>query len=174
MPFASNYRWMCLLASCGVLGLPGSACIATDTIEFDPTENFPPSIISQPEALFPLDEIGLINLDDGTTDEVLLQTTIRDPNLSGTLQFRLFLNDLGTATDEGQIEPSGFVERDRDFAVPFGSLLPGQCNKIDIVVTSEFAGSAVDPRRPLVPGDFDQAVWWVRATDDASPLVECP
>ncbi|MEM8610073.1 MAG: hypothetical protein AAGF92_23475 [Myxococcota bacterium] len=169
---------MCLLASCGFLGLAVSGCVATDTIDFEPTENFPPSIISQPEALFPLDEIGLVNVDDPPPEqgaEILLQTTVRDPNLENTLQFRLFLNDADTTTDEGEIEPSGFVERDRDFAVPFAQLLANQCNKIDIVVTTEFASTAFDTRQPLIPGDFDQAVWWVRVTDSSAPVPpECP
>lgn len=171
MPFAFNNRWMCLLASSGFLGLFGSACVATDTIEFDPTENFPPSIVSQPEATFPLDEIGLINLDDGG-DELLLQTTIRDPNIEETLQFRLFVNNFPILQDE--IEPSGFVERDRDFAVPFGNLDPDLgCNQIVLVVTSEFAGS-IDLREPAIPGDFDQVVWWLRVENESNLEVTCP
>ncbi|MEM9730260.1 MAG: hypothetical protein AAF997_16895 [Myxococcota bacterium] len=166
---------MCLLASCGFLGLAGSGCVATDTIEFDPTENFPPSIISQPEALFPLDEIGAVNLDDpppAQGAEVLLQTTIRDPNIEETLEFRLFVDDVAILVGD-DIEPSGFVERDRDFAVPFGSLTPGDCHKVDLVVTSEFE-SVIDLREPLIPGDFDQAVWWIRVTNTEFPEAsEC-
>ena len=173
MPLASYTRWMCLLASCGLLSLPGNGCIATDTIEFDPTENFPPSIISQPEALYPLDEIGLVNVDDpppAEGDELLLQTTIRDPNIDQTLQFRLFVDD--DALLEGEIGPSGFVERDRDFAVAFDTLIPGTCAKVDVVVTTEFAGGIVDPRQPLIPGDFDQAVWWLLVESASQPAPE--
>ena len=66
MAFASKFRRMLFFASCVALGASASssACIATSTIEFEPEENFPPSIISQSNAEFPLDEIGQINLVD--------------------------------------------------------------------------------------------------------------
>ena len=66
MAFASKFSRMLFFASCVA---PGAAafsggCIATNTIEFDPAENFPPSVVSEPNADFPLNRIGQINLDD--------------------------------------------------------------------------------------------------------------
>ena len=59
-------------------------------------ENFPPSIVSQPLADFPLNEIGRINLDDplppGEPAEMPLQVIIRDPNFDQTLEYRIFLD----------------------------------------------------------------------------------
>ncbi|MEM7138232.1 MAG: hypothetical protein AAF500_16750 [Myxococcota bacterium] len=179
MPFASYYRWMCLLASCGLAGLPGSGCIATDRIEFVPTENFPPSVVSQTEATYPLNEIGLLNLDDPPPDqgaEVRLETIVRDPNLDDTLEFRIFLDsppEPDIPLSAGTIEPSGFIERERDFVIPFERLTPGVCHRIELVVVGEFASFA-EPRRPVVPGDFDDPTWWIRVVDTDNPTAtEC-
>ena len=182
MAFAFKFPWMLLFASSVSMGLSASSsgCIATDRIEFDPVENFPPSIISQPEAEFPLNEIGAINLDDPPPEqgaEMLLQTIIRDPNLDQTLEFRIFLDSERPPAaefpiQEGPIEPSGFVERDREFAIPYELFTAGRCHKIELVVVGQFASRVVEPRRPVEPGDIDQVTWWVRVTDDETPLMQ--
>ncbi len=183
MALAFKFRWMLLIASSASLCLSGSGCIATDRIEFEPVENFPPSIISQPEAEFPLNEIGRINLDDplppGQAAEMRLQTIIRDPNFDQTLQYRIFLDSPPPPSSEipilfGNIDPSGFLERDSEFAIPYEVLAPGICHKIELVVVGQFA-SFVEPRRPVEPGDIDQATWWVEVTDDDNPVItlEC-
>ncbi len=180
MALAFKFRWMLLIASSASLCLSGSGCIATDRIEFGPVENFPPSIISQPEAEFPLNEIGQINLDDllppGQAAEMRLQTIIRDPNFDQTLEFRIFLDSPQPPASEfpildGDIPPSGFLERDPEFAIPYELLAPGICHKIELVVVGQFA-SFVEPRRPVEPGDFDQVTWWVEITDDNNPISE--
>lgn len=182
MAFASKYRWMLLFASCASVGFSASSsgCIATDRIEFEPNENFPPSIVSQPDAEFPLNEIGQVNLDDPLPPEqaaeILLQTIIRDPNFDQTLQYRIFLDSPPPPASEipilsGNIDPSGFLARDREFAIPYDALAPGICHKIELVVVGQFA-SFVEPRRPVDPGDFDQVTWWVEVTDDDTPLEQ--
>jgi len=182
MALASKFPWMLLFASCASMGLSASSsgCIATDRIEFEVVENFPPSIISQPEAEFPLNEIAAINLDDppsGEGPEMLLQTIIRDPNVEQTLEFRIFLDSEPPPAaefpiQEGPIEPSGFVERDREFAIPYELFTPGRCHKIELVVVGQFADTVVEPRRPVEPGDIDQVTWWVEVTDDDTPIAE--
>ena len=98
MAFASKFRGMLFFASCVALGASASSsgCIATSTIEFEPEENFPPSIISQSNAEFPLDEIGQINLVDlpppEEPAEMPLEVIIRDPNFEQTLEYRIFLD----------------------------------------------------------------------------------
>lgn len=181
MPFASKLPWMVLFASCTSVGfvVQGSGCIATDTIQFDPVENFPPSVVSQPEAEYPLNEIGAINLDDPPPDqeaEMRLQTIVRDPNVEQTLQYRIFLDSEPPPAaeffiQEGFIEPSGFVERDREFAIPYELLAPGECHKLELVVVGEFASRVIEPRRPVQPGDIDQVTWWVEVTDDDNPMA---
>jgi len=179
MTFASPHRWMRVFASCAGLSLASSGCIATDTIEFDPDQNFPPSVVSQVDADYPLNRIGQLNLDDPRPPEeppeIALQTIVRDPNFDQTLQFRIFLDSPDPpASDfpilDGDIGPTGFLEREPVFAIPFDFLTPGTCHRIELVVVGQFA-SFVEPRRPVEPGDFDEATWWIEVTDDDNPII---
>jgi hypothetical protein len=181
MALASKFPWMLLFASCVSVGLSvsSSSCIATDRIEFEPTENLPPSIISQPGAELPLNEIGQVNLDDPLPPEraaeILLQTIIRDPNFDQTLQYRIFLDSPPPPAAElpiqqGEVEAIGFLERPSEFFIPYEALAPGICHKIELVVVGQFA-SFVEPRRPVDPGDVDQVTWWIEVTDNNNPEI---
>jgi hypothetical protein len=185
MAFASKFPRMLFFASCVAMGASASSsgCIATSTIEFDPDENFPPSIISQPNADFPLNEIGRINLDDplppGEPAEVPLQVIIRDPNFDQTLEYRIFLDsppppEAEFAIQQGDVEPSGLLERPRTFAISYDELEPGICHKIELVVVGRFI-SNVEQRRPEQEGDADLATWWVEVTDTDNDVIlqEC-
>ena len=182
MAFASTFTRMLFFASCAALvaSAASSGCVATGTIEFDPVENFPPSIISEPLADFPLNEIGQINLDDPVeSPEMPLQVIIRDPNFDQTLEYRIFLDSPPPPTPEtpidfGTVDSTGFLERLRTFPIPYESLVPGECHKIELVVVGEFA-SFVEPRRPVEEGDIDQATWWVEVVDSDNPVIirEC-
>jgi len=184
MAFASKLLGMLFFASCVALGAsaPSIGCIATSTIEFEPVENFPPSIISQPLADFPLNEIGRINLDPLPPTELTempLDVIIRDPNFDQTLQYRIFLDSpeppaAEFAIQQGDVEATGFLERPRTFAISYDELAPGECHKIELVVVGEFA-SNVEQRRPVEPGDVDQATWWVEVVDadNSVILLEC-
>lgn len=181
MTFASKFPGMLSLASSVALlaSAASSGCIATNTIEFEPVENFPPSIVSEPNAEFPLDRIGEINLDDplppGEPAEMPIEVIIRDPNFDQTLEYRLFLDApdppaVERPVQEGEIEPSGFLERPRTFTISYDELAAGECHKIELVVVGRFA-SNVEQRRPVEPGDIDQATWWVEVIDDDNPTI---
>ncbi len=157
-----------------------AGCIATDTIEFEPAENFPPSVVSQPNADYPLNEIGQLNLDDPVErPEMPLQVVVRDPNVDQTLQYRIFLDSPPPPASEfpilsGDIDPTGSVERDSELVIPYEFLEAGICHRIELVVVGQFA-SFVEPRRPVEPGDFDQVTWWVEVVDADDPVIvqEC-
>lgn len=174
MTFASHLSWMLSFASSAAICVSATGCIATSTIEFDPDENFPPSIVSQPGAEYPLDEIGELNLDETVETEVPLEVIIRDPNFDQTLEYRIFLDappDL--PVDFDVIDPVGTLERPRTFSIPNDSLAPGICHKIELVVVGMFA-SFVEPRRPVQEGDVDQATWWIKVIDADNPIAgEC-
>ncbi len=182
MAFALKLSRMLIMASTLLLGsAPVVGCIATDTIEFEPTENFPPSVVSQADAQYPLNAIGSLDLDDPPPDqgsELRLETVVRDPNTDQTLQYRIFLDAPEPPASEfpildDDIPPSGFVERDVDFSIPFSFLSAGVCHRLELVVVGEFA-SFIEPRRPVEPGDFDEVTWWVRVTDGDNPeTTEC-
>ena len=179
MAFASKFRAMLSFASCVALGatVSSSGCIATSTIEFEPTETFPPSIVSQALADFPLNEIGAIDLDDPVdTPEMPLQVIISDPNFDESLEYRIFLDSPPPPTveipiDDGVVLPVGTLERPSEFFIPYELLTPGICHKIELVVVGQFR-SFVEPRRPVIPGDYDQVTWWVRVTDADQPVIE--
>ena len=184
MAFALDIPGMLSFASCVALAatISASGCIATNPVEFSGEENFPPSVISDPDAEYLLREIGQLNLDDPVEiREVPLEVIIRDPNIEQTLEFRIFLDSLNPPeTDftarltDGFIEPSGEVERPRTFTVPYDSLAPGECHKIELTVVGNFAGF-VDLRAPVEPGDIDNRTWWVEVIDADNPVitVEC-
>ncbi len=176
MAFASPLLRMLFFASsvaaCAWVSAPG--CIATNTIEFEPEENFPPSIISEPGATFPLNEIGDVNIDETVDTEMPLEVIIRDPNFDQTLEYRIFLDaPPDTEIDFGTIDPVGALDRPRTFTIPYDLLAPGICHKIELVVVGMFA-SFVEKRRPVQEGDIDYATWWVRITDANNPIAgEC-
>jgi hypothetical protein len=184
MAFAFKFDGMLSFASCVALAatLSATGCIATSPVEFTGEENYPPSVVSDLDAEYPLREIGQLNLDDPVEiREVPLQVIVRDPNIDQTLEFRIFLDSLNPPeTDfiarltDGFIDPSGDVERPRTFTIPYDSLTPGQCHKIELTVVGNFAGF-VDLRAPVDEGDIDNSTWWIEVTDADNPVitVEC-
>jgi hypothetical protein len=180
MAFASKSPRMLFFASCAALGASALAggCVATSTIEFEAAENYPPSVVSEPNAEYPLNRIGQLNLDDPVeTPELPLEVVIRDPNVDQTLDYRIFLNSPPAPEvpfNSGEVPPEGFVERPTVFFVPYDLLVAGRCHRIELVVVGEF-DSFVEPRRPAEEGDFDDATWWVEVVDSSAPVIlqEC-
>jgi len=180
MAFASKFRGMLFFASCVAVGAsaPSSGCIATSTIEFEPEQNFPPSIVSQPAAEYPLNRIGQLNLDTPVEmRQMPLEVVVRDPNLDQTLDYRMFLDSPPAPEvpfNAGEVPPSGFVERPTVFFVPYDLLTAGECHRIELVVVGEF-DSFVEPRRPAEEGDFDDVTWWVEVIDSDNLVIreEC-
>jgi len=141
-----------------------------------PEPNYPPSVVSQPDAEYSLNQIGKLNLDEPVETLVVpLEVIIRDPNLDQTLEFRVFLDAPPPPAAEfpiqdGIIEPTGLLERPRTFEIPYAQLAPGECHKIELVVVGEFA-SIVEARRPVEAGDFDQVTWWIEVVDADNPEI---
>lgn len=176
MTFASQRVGMVSLGLCALCLVVIAGCISTDRIEFN-SDVFPPSIISAPDAENPLNRIASLDLDDpppGEVDEFLLETTVREPNLEEGLQWRVFLDSPSQLPipeqpiAAGELGPSGFLERTLDIGIPFQLLVPGECHRLELVVAGEFA-NILEPREPVIPGDFDQVTWWVRVTNSDFP-----
>jgi hypothetical protein len=182
MSFAFHPLSMLFFASGAALSTCtiASGCVAADTIEFQAEQNYPPSIVSELNAEFPLNEIGQINLDDPVEPrEMPLQVVVRDPNLDQTLEYRIFLDApeppaVERPIQEGVIDPTGFVERPTTFTISYNDLPAGECHKIELVVVGMFA-SNVEQRRPVEPGDVDEVTWWVEVVDADNPVIvrEC-
>ena len=75
MTFALKIPGMLSFASCAVLAatVAASGCIATSPVEFSETQNYPPSVVSQETAEYPLREIGRLDLDAAVGDELPLR-----------------------------------------------------------------------------------------------------
>lgn len=163
-----------------LLGFLAMGCLVTDTIEFIPDENFPPSIISAPGAQHPLNEIGAQDLDEDPLPdppEYVLETLIRDVNVDQVLEYRLFkdADEFTPSFQSGEIPPSLNFERSFDAQIPFSQLeLAGVCHRFELLVSGKFKNFS-QPREPLEEGDIDAATWWVRVTSDAIPTItqEC-
>jgi hypothetical protein len=179
MPFAFNHFGMLSFASSvACAAITASGCIATSPIDFPEDENFPPSVVSEATAEYPLREIGQLNLDDPVDEpEVPLEVIVRDPNIDQTLEYRIFLDSTNPPAsaevpiDQGTLPPTGDVERPRTFTVSYDQLPPGVCHKIELVVVGSFAGF-VEPRRPTQPGDVDNVTWWIEVVSADFPVIE--
>jgi hypothetical protein len=181
MTFASDSTWMLFASTVTVAAISAGGCIATSTIEFSEDENLPPSVVSQEDALYPLREIGQLDLDVPVeAPELPLEVIVRDPNIDQTLVYRIFLDSTNPPSntefpiDQDVIPPSGELERPRTFTVSYDLLTAGVCHKIELTVTGGFAGF-IEPRRPEQEGDIDNRTWWIEVTDADNPVitVEC-
>ena len=176
MAFASKFAGMVYFASSLALAAlaSGTGCVATSPVEFDSAENYPPSVVSEPTAEYPLNRIGELDLDEPVeSPELRLEVVVRDPNLDQTLDFRMFLDsppEPEIPFTDGEILPSGFVERPKILFVSYDLLTPGECHRIEHDETRAFA-SDVAPRRPAEARDVDEATWCVEATDTDNPVI---
>jgi len=180
MTFASNLSRMLSFASSAALAasVAATGCVTTTPVEFSSEENYPPSVISQPNAEYPLREIAQLNLDETLETEAPLDVIVRDPNVDETLEYRVFLDstnppdtDFTARIDDGFIDPQGgSVDRPTTFTIPNTLLAPGECHKIELVVVGKFAGF-IDLRAPVDEGDIDNATWWIEVTDTDNPVI---
>ena len=161
-PLLLNLRDAFLCFMCGARRLRLAAgCIATSTIEFDPEENFPPSIVSQPNAEYPLDEIGQLNLDDPGSESRRAAArgdhpgSERRPDPRVSDLSRLAAASRGRASDHRARSSRRASSSDRGPYDVLRRARSRRCHKIELVVVGQFA-SFVEPRRPAEEGDFDK------------------
>ena len=148
------------------------SCLVTDSIDNTQPRNYPPSVVSTPDAVYPLNKIVQVNRDGGNED-LEFDVIIRDANVKTQLQTQVFvirrdgtpiyqqLNNiiLPTMTES--------VERSTTIRVPVGILSDG-CFKIELLVSQAFEA----PRTPVEPGDVHSAVWWVASTTSGGAPID--
>lgn len=147
------------------------SCLVTDSIDNTQPRNYPSSVVSPPDAVYPLNKIVQINRDEGIED-LEFDIIIRDPNVTSQLQTQLFVTRRdGTRLTESSniILPTmtESVERSTTFRVPLALLTDG-CFKIELLVSQAFSGI----RSPVEDGDLHSAVWWVAATSSGGDPVD--
>ncbi|MEM9068809.1 MAG: hypothetical protein AAGE52_09900 [Myxococcota bacterium] len=162
-------------------------CLVTDNAQQQAGENFPPSIVSGPEAAdqgVALNQIIRVDLDTFEGSELQIPVTIRDPNFSQELEYEVFL-DFNEASDSpvqflvsepnSVVPPVGTLARSLVVRVPVARLTTG-CHQVELRVSSEFR-NAPDFRFAVEPEDFAEAIWWVSVEDEDNrsvELSECP
>ena len=157
------------------------SCLVTNKIEPVVEANLPPSIVSAPDAEFPLNEIIRLNRDD-VAGELELAVIIRDANVDQTLQIQVFvdyvdnpLTALVPQPPDNEVAGTGTFERSVTIRIPVDRLGdPGRCHRVELDVSTEFERFQ---REPVESGDSHTATWWVSLTDSEFPSVDmgtCP
>lgn len=159
-------------------------CVVTNKIDFQVPANTPPSIyVPESTALpgEPIDRIIRLDLDDPTNPSVTLRFTVRDPDVSQSLEGQLFVdydrqNDTLGDTRAFTVPPTGAATRDVVYVVPPSALSQPGCHKIEILVSGQFKNEG-RRRTPVEDGDLAQTVWLAEVVDATNPVVEmssCP
>lgn len=159
--------------------LPG--CL-TQNVQYDVPQNYPPSIESADTALFPLNSLIQfpseleVDADGGVTtlERLPLELDVRDPNVAQRLEYRVYIDfdsDTPMLTGSAPIPPNPpSVLREVEIFVPRSFLEPEGCHRIEVVVSSAFAGPI--GRAPQTQGDVATATWWVISDTDGMNGVD--
>lgn len=151
------------------------SCLVTDSIDNTQPRNYPSSVVSTPDAVYPLNRIVQINRDE-VTEDLEFDVIIRDANVKTRLQTQVFvIRRDGTSIFVPQqlnntISPTmtESVERSTTIRVQVGFLGDSGCVKIELLVSQEF----LDVRVPVEEGDVHSAVWWVAVTSSGGEPID--
>ena len=170
-----------MLALTSSLALTG--CLAFDKVELPEIPDYPPSVLDDMRT--PSPSTGIIELDfpeDDDQDPLPLMVVIRDPNISQTLSYRVFVDGnpnepgLRVAETVPPTMPTRELDRPVTVNVPLARLRPNGCHRVELIVSGGF-GTGVDPRAPELTNDFASMVWWVRSSDGSITSIDleaCP
>ena len=156
------------------------ACLITESKNYQEAPSFPPSIVTPRAGVFqPLDQIITLTPggvgDDGGLGELRFNVIVREPNVNQTVEARVFVrrSDTGSVTipinERIPTNPTSSTpsERPFEFVLPAGTLSETNCNRIELVVASDFIGS-------FTPADLNESarvVWW--ASPDGTLMSAC-
>jgi len=157
------------------------ACLITESKNYQEAPSFPPSIVTPRAGVFqPLNQI--IELvpagggEDGGVGELRFNVIVREPNVNDTVEVRVVVSrhdrmdsNIARAT---RISPNPTSttpgERPFEFDLPTGTLSETGCNRIELIVASEFT-------RESTPADLAESarvVWW--AGPAGADMTDCP
>lgn len=156
------------------------SCLVTDSIDNVQPVNFPSSVVSTPDAFYPLNKIVEVDSDE-MLEELEFDVIIRDANVKEQLEIQVFvIREDGSSSDVLQqlnntIPPTmtESVERSTTIRVPVANLGDPGCVKIELLVSQQF----LSRRMPVDEGDVHSSVWWVALTapDGAAiDMRDCP
>ena len=178
---ASYLRKMLTLV-CAAAVLP--ACLITERKNYEAAPSFAPSIVTPATASLPLDRVIVLSDvggADGGIGELRFNVIVREPNINDGVRARVFVNRPAAVTGDGAIlylkselpvppNPSSDRpgERPFEFVVDTTSLNELRCNKIELIVASDFVSGIT----PVDPDESARVVWW--AGPLGADLAECP
>lgn len=183
----ASYPLKMLTLACAAAVLP--ACLITERKDYQEPPSVPPFIVTGATARFPLDRIIVLDdvpgPDGGVAELRLDGITVYEPNVNRRLEARVFVNrpwalpDMESAfpyattpgeTLRADLTSTNPADRPFSFTVdttsrPFDPL---RCNKIELVVASEFTALS----KPVEPNDSARVVWW--AGPRGADMAACP
>jgi hypothetical protein len=162
-----------------------SACLVTDEITFPEEVPYPPTIVDVPGSEIPIGTILWLDIDQRTghpQNEWRIPVRIRDDNVDQELQTRYRVLREGSLLPPWTpdvIAPSGSPTReDYEVKVRFGDLRPGQCHRLELVVSGSFL-RRTDPRffdvlndEGEMNGDIARASWTILEGSATTAFVD--
>lgn len=150
--------------SCGLVG----GCIVTSEAEFPEEQQVPPVVLNTPD--LPIGSVVDYDLRSQSND-VRLGISVRDDNLEDTLQVQAEITVVGQPTPNRvcpmiDIMPSGNAVREQfGLVIDRAKIRQGACNRVEVFVSREFAGTCTDRNGFAVPqlgkGDLATAIFWI-------------
>ncbi len=173
-------RVLATMACCLSMG-----CLVTDSVKVPESPEFPPSVVTESTATYPLDRIMIVNRDEVAGD-LELEIIVRDANVDQDLEVQVYVDFSGDTNafvpqdfgdgEDNVIVATGTVERSVTLRVPVEKLGALGCHQIELLVSSDFQNFP-NFRQPVIPGDLHQSVWWAALIDQSDRDVEmtlCP
>ncbi len=153
--------------------LSSSGCLILNRHDSAEEPNYPPSIVSAPNAEQRLGGIVRLEPDDDNLD-ITFEFVVRDANIEQSLEYRIFLDrvvGLGLVglVEQDVIHPVGDADRPHQFSVGRDTLMAKPCTKVEFLVAGEFL---LRENLPVVEGDMDTAIWWVMSEPTVN-LSDC-
>lgn len=149
------------------------SCLVTDSIDNTQPRNYPSSVVSTPDAVYPLNKIVQV-IRDEVSEDLEFDIIIRDANVKTRLQTQVFI----IRTDDtpifqqlnNSIPPTmtESVERSTTIRIPFGVLVSDGCLKLEVLVSQEFESVRV----PVDEGDVHSAVWWIAVSSSGGDAID--
>lgn len=149
------------------------SCLVTDSIDSVPPQNFPSSVVSTPDAVYPLNKIVQVNRDE-VSEDLEFDIIIRDANVKTQLETQIFvIQPDGTAFFQqlnNTVPPTmtESIERSTTIRIPPGVLVRDGCLKLEVLVSQAFESV----RTPVDEGDVHSAVWWIAVSSSGGEAID--
>jgi hypothetical protein len=168
-----------------------TGCLVTERVELE-DKNFPPSFVDIPSSPTPIGALIVVNRADFTKTEPIeinFELQVRDENIDQELiaRYQISTRNQPNASDPESTPPqerppiggSGLLLRKLALPIQFSPSPLGQCYRLDLLVTSEFANKPDTWEDPALDGDLARAKWLIAfkaeaGKEEADIFESCP